>query len=77
MCATYSEELDECSSCTYPTDGVVVLIGSSVDMVKLKDTKTIELMLREDKTFCTSDNVPLFTVRNPSRYMIEEMLLWR
>lgn len=58
----YSKEVDvykNKESLTYPVDGVVGIQDGSMTIIKLKTTKSIELLLDESGDLLTSDNIPI------------------
>lgn len=58
----YSRETDVYKNkdlLTYPVDGVVGIQDGSMTIIKLKTTKSIELMLNEHGSLLTSDDIPI------------------
>lgn len=56
------------SSVPYPTDGVVALAKTGMDMYKIKSIKSIELRIIDDGSLLTEDGIALFRIQNNNLY---------
>lgn len=54
--------------CSYPTDGLVAIHKSGVDMFKIKAVKSIELSLSDNGDLSTDDGVALMRMEKPLPY---------
>lgn len=58
------------SSVSYPTDGIVALAKTGMDMYKIKSIKSIELRIMDNGDLVTEDNIALFHIPDNKLYDI-------
>lgn len=51
----YNDAVEYCNKVTYPTDGIVAIRNGSTEILKLKEFKSVELMITADRSLVTAE----------------------